>query len=453
MPPPLPPSRLERVRKDAKREKPAPTIDIGRHYAALFAEKTNPLNATKGLVDGDGTHGNENRGTNDADAPSAAAAATATGLSPGSRAGGFAHRRRFNNNRRRRRTRGKNRDGNIETSVKKGVGPSSFGAGNRGSWGNVVMHNYLEKKHPHEEVQRVDNKGKKEESAGYLSTRGVVVKGVAQGEPRMMMKAEQESNNKSGRITTDGGEAVWGNRRESEREQAQPGWSKVEDNECMGKEEAWQQQEHPPDDRVQSYSSDYSEESFELTVESEERRLAVGIEETKSLVSHGGAGNISGGNTERREESASSGHAATVEETLSEENTAAAAVAAALRIESCWRGFLGRCAAKCALRSVLLGALRNIGGGKISKVTDTPLMEENPIHPKYYCTCFTPHMHPLCQSARSMYRAVCGVGTCLIVHKSFMPRALFTVCFSFPVPPWNPVEIKGADAGRHRTRR
>lgn len=42
--------------------------------------------------------------------------------------------------------------------------------------------------------------------------------------------------------------------------------------------------------------------------------------------------------------------------------------AAALRVESCWRGFLGRCAAKHELRSVLLDALRKIGGGRISKV-------------------------------------------------------------------------------------
>lgn len=42
--------------------------------------------------------------------------------------------------------------------------------------------------------------------------------------------------------------------------------------------------------------------------------------------------------------------------------------AAALRIEACWRGFVGRCAAKHELRSVLLGALRNVGGGKVSKV-------------------------------------------------------------------------------------
>lgn len=42
--------------------------------------------------------------------------------------------------------------------------------------------------------------------------------------------------------------------------------------------------------------------------------------------------------------------------------------AAVLKIGACWRGFLGRGAAKWALRSVLLNELRKLGGGKISKV-------------------------------------------------------------------------------------
>lgn len=46
--------------------------------------------------------------------------------------------------------------------------------------------------------------------------------------------------------------------------------------------------------------------------------------------------------------------------------------AAALQIEACWRGFLGRCAAKHELRSVLLNALRKVGGGRVSKVRRTP---------------------------------------------------------------------------------
>lgn len=48
---------------------------------------------------------------------------------------------------------------------------------------------------------------------------------------------------------------------------------------------------------------------------------------------------------------------------LSEEN------AAALKIETCWRGFLGRSDAKRALRSVLLCSLRKLGGGRVSKVS------------------------------------------------------------------------------------
>lgn len=48
---------------------------------------------------------------------------------------------------------------------------------------------------------------------------------------------------------------------------------------------------------------------------------------------------------------------------LSEEN------AAALKIETCWRGFLGRSDTKRALRSVLLCSLRKLGGGRVSKVS------------------------------------------------------------------------------------
>lgn len=41
---------------------------------------------------------------------------------------------------------------------------------------------------------------------------------------------------------------------------------------------------------------------------------------------------------------------------------------AALRIEACWRGFIGRCIAKHRLRSSLRDSLKRLGDGKISKV-------------------------------------------------------------------------------------
>lgn len=43
-------------------------------------------------------------------------------------------------------------------------------------------------------------------------------------------------------------------------------------------------------------------------------------------------------------------------------------ITAALRIEACWRGFIGRCIAKHRLRSSLRDSLQRLGDGKISKV-------------------------------------------------------------------------------------
>lgn len=42
--------------------------------------------------------------------------------------------------------------------------------------------------------------------------------------------------------------------------------------------------------------------------------------------------------------------------------------AGVVKIEACWRGFLGRCEAKCLLRSILHNALRTLGAGRMSKV-------------------------------------------------------------------------------------
>lgn len=43
-------------------------------------------------------------------------------------------------------------------------------------------------------------------------------------------------------------------------------------------------------------------------------------------------------------------------------------ITAALRIEACWRGFIGRCVAKHRSRSSLRDSLQRLGDGKISKV-------------------------------------------------------------------------------------
>lgn len=329
-------------------------IDIGRHYPALFVEKTKPPNATKRLVDEDGASGTGDR-------PTDAAARAAIVANDGDRATHVtqdlsqeirARRRNLSNGRRRRRKNGRNKDSKAAE-----MGPlSSCGAENG---------HYLCDKNHSREAQRVGQKDKKEESASDLSTRGVVVES-------MMIETRAESNNKGSRVVTDSdGWTTCGKTRESENERAQSGWVKAEGGSGgTGKEEgARQRQDHSPDDCVESYSSDYGEEPFEPIDESETGCVEVGVDDPAYLASRGDAGDVIGDNAGRREEPPCSGHGSSMaEETWSEERSAAVD-AAALRIEICWRGFRGRCAARIALRSALLAALRNIGGGKISKVT------------------------------------------------------------------------------------
>ena len=393
--PSFPFPREKRVRKDAKRERIAPTIDIGRHYAALFDAKTKPPNdATKRIVNEEGAGGSQHRGT------AAAAAAAAAAANDGDRAAYFAQdssqgsRARFrDSNRRRRRKGGRNKD----SSNAAGVDPSSGGAGNRGGRADVAMHNYLDEKIHSHEMRRVDKHGSDEESASEPSTGAVVVKGAAQRDALAMTGREAEPTSlRGGRVTADGGWAGCSKRRGSENgnEQVRPGWVDAEGggNGCAGREKgARQRQERPPNDCGESCcSSDYGEESFEPTSdESQAGRPMVGIDEAVSLASRrhaGGAGDVTGDDHGRQEESACLDRGSAAEETFSEEG----ADAAALRIESCWRGFRGRCTARMALRSALLTALRNIGGGKISKVCAWMKIQATP----EYHPMFAPHSAP-----------------------------------------------------------
>ncbi|CAM9203225.1 unnamed protein product, partial [Hapterophycus canaliculatus] len=140
------------------------------------------------------------------------------------------------------------------------------------------------------------------------------------------------------------------------------------------------------DVELKSTKSEYGEESFELTDDTQDSDVGnsaavssstlpedlvastvVGVEKS-GLGNHNddGDGHDPGICEGGRFEPASLRCAVVAEEEPSRE--IAAAAAAALRIEACWRGYLGKRAAKCALRSVLLHVLRNIGGGKMSKV-------------------------------------------------------------------------------------
>lgn len=169
---------------------------------------------------------------------------------------------------------------------------------------------------------------------------------------------------------------------------------------CRGNHDlqAPQQKQQPPDDDLDpgTTNSDYGEEPFKSANGAPESvsgsvAAAPSIVTTEGGVSginlgvameskeHAGRNNGDGVISER--EDYSSGHEATGEDgvLLSKDgaapSSAATASAAALRIEACWRGFVGRCAAKRLLRSGLLDALRSIGGGKISKVRHAELAE------------------------------------------------------------------------------
>ncbi|CAM9185082.1 unnamed protein product [Ectocarpus fasciculatus] len=150
-----------------------------------------------------------------------------------------------------------------------------------------------------------------------------------------------------------------------------------------------QQEQQPPDDMVDpmTTNSDYGEERFEsadgapesvsgsvaaapsiATTEEDDSGITLGVEiEDKEH-----ADRNSGNDVISKREDSSSCRGATGEDGVplpKEGATASAsASAAALRIEACWRGFVGRRSAKRVLRSGLLDALRSIGGGKISKV-------------------------------------------------------------------------------------
>lgn len=102
------------------------------------------------------------------------------------------------------------------------------------------------------------------------------------------------------------------------------------------------------------------------------------FESTNSTVSFEGsvaasvarAQDVHGKDTEQRKNEGTRGVLSARKEGPSADDAAVglSETALAKKIQSCWRGFLGRCTAKHALRCTLLTALRNLGGGSISKV-------------------------------------------------------------------------------------
>lgn len=164
-----------------------------------------------------------------------------------------------------------------------------------------------------------------------------------------------------------------------------------------------QQEQQPPDDVVdpRTTNSDYGEEPFESANGAPES-VSGSVAAAPSIATKEGVSGITLGFAMENKEHADrnngdivrvvseredhpSGSEATGEDgaLLSKDGAAsssaatasAAASAAAVRIEACWRGFVGRCAAKRLLRSGLLDALRSIGDGKMSKVRHAELAE------------------------------------------------------------------------------
>ena len=281
-------------------------------------------------------------------AAAAAAAAVATaGVNEGiiprlhqrSPTGGRTNRRRFQSNNRRKGRRKKNtEDHDLETSKRNGLGASPRKQNNLG-----------DEDHQHQARQENEDESEGRASASRASEK---------------CAAEEESwvaGTEGGRaeVVAVGG---W-----VEGEGVQPGWVESSSDNSTGSE-GRQQEQHLPDgcvaaNRPRVDDSDSAKASFESTndMTKSDYRLLAG--RSSICVEPGSAlGGIADNIGWREETSCSTGAA------LGGEGTLKQSVAAAIRIETCWRGFHARCTAKSALRSILLIALRKFGGGKISKV-------------------------------------------------------------------------------------
>ncbi|CAN0385958.1 unnamed protein product [Ectocarpus sp. 12 AP-2014] len=332
---------LRRVTQDTQRHKRTQPVGVARHYAAVLGDRTRPLNIAKRLP----THGRDEDnidGNDDTDATSShdsrRCRATTDDRDYGRAADVFQHSCR--------RDRGR-----IEDSAKSNRTSSSTRISTRHSSG----------------------KGADSETSpttgGRDSTSGA---GLEVGRDGVRWLPDDEAELHS--LVT--GPPIG----------------------CRGNHDlqAPQQEQQPPDDVLDpgTTNSDYGEEPVESAngaPESVSGSMAVapsvvtteggvsGMNLDVAMENKAGRNNGDGVISER--EDYSSGHEATGEDgvLLSKDGAApssataasaaaAAASAAALRIEACWRGFVGRCVAKRLLRFRLLDALRSIGGGKVSKV-------------------------------------------------------------------------------------
>ncbi|CAM9652083.1 unnamed protein product, partial [Scytosiphon promiscuus] len=313
---------VRRIERDVEKEKPTTSIDIARCYGTLLAERPRRLNDPSHLVKcrGDGGGGTKKGGTNDAGAILPLAVAMVKdgddrtdGFLQGSRHLGCG--RRDVTQERSRKARGKSTHSTGRSAKKMG---STCGSG-----------------------------------AGTGISLGDVKWSLAEGE-----KAGKPATTRALKDIGD---------------------------DFAGGHGVPSQQSPDGDDGLKSTSSDYGEESFESTDEAHENgdespaagarcaipedlvtRTCVRAKRNATINLHDDADESDAGTSGgRRYEPVCSRSRAMTEE--KESRKRAAADAAALEIEACWRGFLGRRAAKWALRCVLLDVLRRLGGGKMSK--------------------------------------------------------------------------------------
>ncbi|CAM9172323.1 unnamed protein product, partial [Ectocarpus sp. 8 AP-2014] len=327
---------LRRVTQDTQRHKRRQPVGVARHYAAILGDRTRPLNIAKRLP----THGHDEDNIDDNDDTDATSS---------------------HDSRRCRAITG-DRDNGRATDVfqrscrrDRGRGEDSAESGRTSNSTSITTR--------HNSRKKVDSETSTTRG-GRDSTSGAGLE-VGRGGVRWLPDDEAEMHSP---VT---GPPIG----------------------CGGPHDlqAPQQEQQPPDDVLEpgTTNSECGEEPFE-SADGAPESVSGPVAAAPSIVTtEGGVSGISlGVATESKEhagrnkgdgviserEDYSSGHEATGEDgvLLSKDSTApssaATASAAALKIEACWRGFVGRCVAKRLLRSGLLDALRSIGGGKISKV-------------------------------------------------------------------------------------
>lgn len=330
-----------------------------------MTERTKPPQPIKRSVDE-----NDDAGRNDIDARLSAALGSGDdcesfiqGLHARSRTEGHTHRRQTqSNNKRKGRIKKSNRELDFETSKRSEAG--AF----------LRKQNYLGDGDHQRQANKEQSEGRVSASrTSDLCARVAVEKCVAEVEARLT-GTEDESTE----AVADGGWVICDkNGKESEAnvdEGVQQGSVKSDSNDGTGGKGQRQQQQQLPNACIHTKSRRSSTDDSGGAKESLKPAHGDTGPSEEGLLA---AENISVGLGRAAGVSLVDTHAPLDGGDIAEES-----VAAAIRIETCWRGFHARCIARCALRSVLLSALRKIGGGKISKVNGLNIIRQSTEQPQ-----------------------------------------------------------------------